>query len=180
MTCVACTAHCAGFCHSNTCSTYSFENPINWNYNGSGLSAIPGCAANVNFPTSSNSTIHDENIERLRGSINDERSRRGLGIWSWNPPTMLGSGSPDNANPASGSVVTNGIIYTTVFYDLRNAINNIRDVVNIKYDSGKQIKYFDIYLLKYWIERLRGDCICNGDCGLNSVCSCHTYCGCNY
>lgn len=71
--CVDCSgAYCSNQCTSNYCSTNIVANEV-FDYNH----------ANGSFPDSANDTIYDENIGRLRTSINDERLRRGKSIWNF-------------------------------------------------------------------------------------------------
>ena len=164
--------YCNLQCYVNSCTSYVAPNEV-WDYG-------------VLFPTAAGDLMHDENIEELRSSINDERTRRGLPDFSFTPATLLGS--DEGANPESGDPATTAIVYGQTVDGQNESIQELKDAINgitsgtVTYNviDGNPVPYSTIKEAKDKIDLLRATCICNSDCGGHLVCTCHNDCGCYY
>lgn len=166
--------YCASQCYVNVCSTYVAPNSV-WNYDGSGWLVSPGCASNVAFPTGIGDTIYDENIERLAGSINHERGRRGIADFPFDFP-LTGSGESTPGDLIYGNNATQ-----EMFKDIKTAINQIASgYVTYTVVDGSPVPWASIRQARNRIDTLRASCICNSDCGGHLVCACYNDCGCYY
>lgn len=164
---------CSTQCYVNVCSSYVAPNEV-WNYNGSGFSVTPGCASNVSFPVSSGYTVYDENMDRLAGSINDERIRRGISAYSFDNIT--------GSNEGTGTIIY-GLNSSNQerMLEIKNSINGISSgYVTYSIIDGTPLTWAQISEAKNKINALRATCICHSDCGGHLVCGCYGDCGCNY
>jgi len=158
--------YCQTQCTTDTCSAYVPPNEV-WNYNGGGFAVTPTASSAI-FPTGAGSKCHDENIDRLAGSINDERARRGIGSFSFTD--VSGSDEGGGTHPSSATMD-----------QIKLSINQIYSGYVTYYTrSGIPISASKLIEARTKIDSLRSNCLCNTDCGGNTWCDCHNDCGCNY
>ena len=123
------------------------------------------------WPSGAGTTqVFDGNVHDLRGSIAEERTRRGLGAYSFTP------GYSFTSTPIYGQTATNT---NEAIRELKTAINQIRSIVTISIVDGTPVTYAQIRHLRNKIEQLRAECICFGDCAY-TPCSCNGACACDY
>ena len=162
---MACSAVCNGHCYVDSCNSYKAPRP-SWDYS----SVRP-------FPNSMGDTIHNENIETLAASINDERKRRN---------NEVSNNFPFDSIVGSDESTTGTLIYATnssqeMMIDIKTAINQIvSGFVRYNIYDGYTIRYSHIREARIKIDQLRAQCLCNSDCGGHLVCVCHTDCYCHY
>ena len=176
----ACTTHvpCLNMCYNDTCASYVAPNEV-WDYDGSGVGVTPGCSSNVNFPTAAGQNIYDENLDRLAGSINDERARRVAQFPLLIPfvfDNILGS---QETGGTGGTVIYGDNASHEQMKDIKTAINQISSgYVTYSTDDGDPVPYASVNEAKNKINTLRANCLCDTDCGLNLICPCHEDCTC--
>jgi len=166
-------------CSNDVCGIYRAPNEV-WNYDGSGTAESPVCPTNVYFPTAAGQKIHDENFDRLQGSINDERARR-VHIQTTLTPFVF-----DNI---TGSEETGGVGGTIIYgnndteeqmKDIKTAINEISSgYVTYATNDGTVVTFSSINEAKNKINSLRASCLCDSHCAPNTICACHVNCTCN-
>lgn len=177
--------YCSNQCISNVCATNVSSNGI-WDYTkdgenvaGGGGNYVPySCAANVDNPFPDDGVsdvIYDENIETLRRSINDERLRRGLGLYTFTPTPITGTDESGTDLIYGDNAGLNEAIK-----ELKTAINQIASVISFVVTDGVRIRYSHINELKTDLNSLRSECLCYGNCATKGVCSCYGDCGCDY
>ena len=153
--------YCDGHCYVNACISYVSPNEV-WDYD-----------IGKPFPNSVGDTIHNENMETLSLSINDERSRRGLSSFSFDSIT----GSDEGGT----TLIYGNHSSQEMMKDIKDSINGISSgYVTYNVVDGQPLTYSQINEERTKIDYLRASCMCNSDCGGHQVCDCYNDCGCNY
>jgi hypothetical protein len=157
-----------------TCTIYVAPNEV-WNYNGSGTGGYT-CAPNSAFPNSVADDIFNENLDRLIGSIADERVRRG--IYAYPFSGITGS---DEVGDAATVIIGDSTTTADRMREIKTSINELRNYITYNTRTGTdRLSWGAINQARYYIDVLRSECINDGYCSGYWVCSCHIDCSCNY
>ena len=169
---------CTNQCYNYGCSLYAAPNEV-WDYNGSGTAVTPGCSSFATFPTGAGHDINDENMDRLAGSINDERERRRVKGYPLLTPFVFDNITGEDEG--TGTIVYGANAgYQEQMRDIKTAINQISaGYVTYSANDGQLVPYTSVNEAKNKINALRAACLCNSDCGANSICACYGDCTCN-
>lgn len=168
---------CYNMCTANYCTYNAPPNEV-WNYNGSGTSVTPGCSSNSTFPDSAGDPIYDENMDRLAGSINDERARRAAKGYPHLTPFVFDN--IDGSEETTGTVIYGSNATQERMKDIKTAINQIAaGYVTYSTTDGTLVPWSSVREARDKINALRAACLCNSDCGPNTICACHVDCTCN-
>lgn len=159
--------HCGYHCYNNVC-----DHIVPYSVVGTVVDTEGVCTHNVSYPyteltggqqVNAGLITQNEHINDLRGAIDQERVRRGY-PQIWNGTTIPTTNLIDNSDLIS----------------LKSAINEMKPSVFDTYTEGSRslARYTD--RLRFAIEGMRQECLCNGNCGSNLVCMCYNDCGCFY
>ena len=174
---------CINMCCSFGCAVYEGPDPNGWDYNGSGQGVTAGCNSNVNFPNSVGDTVYDENLDRLAGSINEERARR-VGLYPTLTPYVFQDidGTEENLpeeTPPNGTLINKNNVGNVQerFREITDSINQMSGGA-VVIDYSGNVKYATVRDAKDTLTALRAQCVCDFQCGANTNCPCHQNCTC--
>ena len=163
--------YCSNQCTSNTCTGNIAANEV-WDY-----------STDEPFPDGvGNDTIHDENVERLRASINDERVRRSL-YPGWSYPAWTFSPTLTGSDEGGTSVIIGQDASATneALRQCKDAINNMSaGLITVSFNDGSDVRSYHLRQMRDRLDNLRAECLCNGNCASRTYCSCKGDCGCDY